>query len=218
MKARARTVLLWVGLSGLAAGTSAEKLRSHFDFDALLGQPAFFDFAVLGEPAPARWIVLADDTAPSPPKAAAQVLISRPDGSIAAALRRRASLRDGSWSVSIKQVPAHAGLVFRMEDEKNFLLLLVDGATGHARLQSYRDGQGSELASGRATFNTAWGRLGVTADGAKIAATWDDKPLLEATDPRPASGRAGMATAGAGSASFDELLIEPASPQPGHPR
>lgn len=194
-----------------AAAADAEKLRSHFDSDVLLRPPAFFDFAVLGGPGSARWIVLADDTAPSPPQTAAQVIDSRPDDSIAVALRRNAILRDGTWSVSVKRNAAHAGLVLRMADEKDFLVLMVDCATGDARLLSYRAGQGRQIASGRGAFGTGWARLSVTGKDASIVATWDGKPLLEGTDPQPASGRAGMATTGPGSASFDELVIEPAS-------
>lgn len=211
MKPARAVVILSILLGVLSAEVRAEKLRAHFDFDALLGQPAYFDFVVLGEPGPARWIVVADDTAPSPPKAAFQVFDSRPEGSIAAALRRKASLRDGRWAVSLKRLSARGGLVFRLADDRDFLALLVDCGTGEARLLDYRGGRASELAAGRATFDTGWGRLEVVGDGPKISATWDGRPLLEAVDPHPVSGRAGMATAGPGSASFDELVIDPGS-------
>ena len=35
----------------------------------------------------------------------------------------------------------------------------------------------------------------------------NDKKIFDAKDPKPASGRAGVATAGPGEASFDELLL-----------
>ena len=194
----------------LAAAARAERLRSHFDSDALNRPPGFFDFTVLAAPAQARWIVVNDDTAPSPPQAAAQVIDSRPDGSIAAALRHNSVGRDGTWSVMIKRGTARSGLVLRMVDERNFVVLLVDCGTGDARLISYRDGKPGELASGRGAFNTGWARLTVSGRGPALSATFDDKPLLQATDPNPASGRAGMATTGAGPASFDEFVADPA--------
>ena len=206
-----RRPLAVAGTFLLLAGTArAERLRSHFDSDALNRPPAFFDFVVLAAPAPARWIVVNDDTAPSPPQAAAQVIDSRPDGSIAVALRHNSVGRDGSWSVTIKRGTARSGLVFRMVDERNFVVLLVDCASGAARLISYRDGNPKDLASGRGAFNTGWARLTVTGQGAALSATFDDKPLLQATDPSPAPGRAGMATTGPGTASFDEFVADPA--------
>jgi hypothetical protein len=192
----------------LAAAARAERLRSHFDADVLSRPPGFFDFAVLAAPGQARWIVVNDDTAPSPPQAAAQVIDSRPAGSIAAALRRNSAGRDGTWSVMIKQGAARAGLVLRMADERNFVLLLVDCGSGDARLISYRDGKPHELASGRGAFNTGWARLTVSGRGPALSATFDDKALLQATDPRPASGRAGMATTGPGAAEFDEFVVD----------
>lgn len=210
MKSFWKRALFSAASIALAAAARGERLRTHFDFDALLAQPAFFDFLVLGTPGPARWIVVADDTAPSPPRVAQQVFDSRPDASIAAALRRSALLRDGRWSVAIKQAAAHAGLVFRLSDEKNFLALLVDCGTGDARLLDYRNGKATELSRGRALFQAKWGRLEVTGTGPRVAANWNGQPLLEATDPRPVAGRAGLATEGPGPASFDELVIEPA--------
>jgi len=194
----------------LAAAARAERLRSHFDSDALNRPPGFFDFAVLAAPGQARWIVVNDDTAPSPPQATAQVIDSRPDASIAAALRRNSAGRDGKWSVMIKRGAARAGLVLRMADERNFVVLLVDCERGEARLISYRGGRPQELASGRGAFNTGWARLTVSAQGPALSATFDDKPLLHGTDPDPASGRAGMATSGPGAASFDEFVADPA--------
>jgi hypothetical protein len=194
----------------LAATARAERLRSHFDSDALNRPPGFFDFAVLGAPGQARWIVVNDDTAPSLPQAAAQVIDSRPDGSIAAALRRNSAGRDGTWSVMIKRGAGRAGLVLRMADERNFVVLLVDCGSGDARLTSYRGGKPYEIASGRGAFNTGWVRLTVSGQGPALSATFDDKPLLQATDPNPASGRAGMATTGPGAASFDEFVMDAA--------
>lgn len=192
----------------IAAAARAERLRSHFDSDAINRPPGFFDFAVLGAPGQARWVVVNDDTAPSPPQAAAQVIDSRPDGSIATALRRNSAGRDGNWSVMIKLGTARAGLVLRMADERNFLVLLVDCGSGDARLISYRGGQPYEIASGRGAFNTGWARLAITGRGTALTATFDGKPLLEGTDPNPAAGRAGMATTGPGAASFDEFVAD----------
>lgn len=195
----------------LAAPALPEKIRNHFDFDAHLTAPAYFDFAVLGAPGPAEWKVVADyNPPPSPPNELTQTLDNRPADSIAAAVRRNVTFRDGSWSVALKKGQGRGGIVLRMSDEKNFLVILIDAVSGDARLYSYRNGRSRELAAGEAGWDRSWGVLNVTGAGAEISAEWNGKPLLRASDPDPVAGRTGVATAGPGLASFDEFVLDPA--------
>ena len=194
-----------------AVAQSAEKLRNHFDADGLLREPAFFDFLVLGPPGEAEWKVVGGYNPPSAPKHVSQVMPNRPSDSIAAALRRNSTFRDGAWSLALRQGNGRGGIVFRMAGEGDFLVLLVDLASGEARLSSYRKGRAAELAKGAVKARNEWGVLKITAAGSRISAEWDGKPLLEATDPNPAAGRSGMATAGPGVVSFDEFILDPAA-------
>jgi hypothetical protein len=41
---------------------------------------------------------------------------------------------------------------------------------------------------------------------------FNDEKLFEAKDPKPATGKTGLAAAGPGEASFDEFVIESADP------
>jgi len=193
-----------------AAALAGQALRNHFESDGLGREPAFFDFVVLGAPGVARWNVTGGHNPPSAPNYVAQIVPSRPKDSIAAAVRRNSSYRDGTWSVALLKSGGRGGVVFRMTDEKNFLVLLVDPESREATLSAYRDGKPTELAKGSVAIVNEWGFLKISADGGKVSATWDGKPLLEATDPRPAAGRSGLATAGPGIASFDEFILEPA--------
>ena len=188
----------------------AERLRNHFDSDALLREPAFFDFVVLGSAGAAEWRVVSGFNPPSAPNHATQTIASRPKDSIAAALRRNSLFRDGLWSLALRRGEGHGGIVLRMTGEKDFLVLLVDLATGDARLSAYRNGKASELARGTAKISNEWGVLKIRAAGPKISAEWNDKPLLQADDPGPATGRSGMATAGPGIVAFDEFVLDPA--------
>jgi hypothetical protein len=117
-------------------------------------------------------------------------------------------LRDGKLAAALKKLPAWEGLVFRMSSDKDFLVLLVNGQSGESRLTAYRDGTPKELGRGRAVIDRDWGNLLVVLAGQKITATFNQKSLLQATDPHPASGRAGLATEGPGIASFDEFVID----------
>lgn len=193
-----------------ASAAGAQALRNHFESDGLGRAPAFFDFVVLGAPGDAAWRVTGGHNPPSAPNFAAQIVDPRPKDSIAAALRRNSLYRDGNWSVALLRGSGQGGMVFRMADEKNFLALLVDVTTQQATLFSYRDGARKELAKAKAPIVNEWSILAITAAGPKISATWDGKPLLEASDPNPVAGRSGMATAGPGIASFDEFILEPA--------
>lgn len=203
--------LLWVlPLLLSAAGLPAEKLRNHFDSDAPLREPAFFDFAVLQAPGEAQWKVVTEFNPPSAPNAVAQVLSTRPANSIAVALRRNSIFRDGTWSVAMKRAQGHGGIVFRMSGEKDFLLVLIDLASGEVRLSSSQKGSLIELAKGQAHLANEWGFAKIAAVGPKISVQWDGKTILEASDPNPVAGRSGIATSGPGMASFDEFVLDPA--------
>ena len=201
-------LLLLVAAAG--AARTPEKLRNHFDADGLLREPAFFDFQVLGAAGAAYWKVVGGYNPPSAPNHVSQVKIDRPVDSIAAAFRRNATFQDGAWSLALRQGPGRGGIVFRMSGEGDFLVLLVDLETGDARLSSYRKGKATELAKAAAKIKNEWSVLKITAAGPRISAEWDGKPLLSATDASPAAGRSGMATAGPGTVSFDEFILEPA--------
>lgn len=207
---------LWGALLLLFAAAggaqSAEKLRNHFDSDGLLREPAFFDFLVLGPPGEAEWKVVGGYNPPSAPNHVSQVMPNRPADSIAAAFRRISTFRDGAWSVAMRQGNGRGGIVFRMTGEGDFLVLLVDLATGEARLSSYRNGRATDLARGavKGHNDNEWNVLKISAAGPRISAQWEGKPLLEATDPNPAAGRSAMATAGPGIVSFDEFILDPA--------
>jgi hypothetical protein len=213
-------LLAGVALAALlaAAPSRAEKIRTHFDTDSAGRPPGFFDLVVWGkEPPPgkAEWLVVGDVNPPSTPNKLIQTVEARPAGSIAVALRRKYDFRDGDISVGLRRGGGQSGIVFRTAGEKDFLLLLINGASGEAQLTSFVAGKPTELARGKAAIDHEWGTLAVKATGPSIEARWNGNPLLTATDPHTISGRVGLATTGPGQASFDELVFDgtaPASP------
>ena len=203
-----------IALSALlvAASARAEKLRTHFDTDSAGRPPGFFDLVVWGAPGEADWLVLGDVNPPSTPNKLIQTRDARPAESIAVALRRNYSFADGDISVGLRRGNGRMGIVFRAAGDQDFLLLLVSAADGSARLSSWRGGKETELARGKAVIDHEWSTLAVTASAGSITARWNGKPLLSGTDPHPVSGRVGLATAGPGQASFDELVFDAAAP------
>ena len=208
----ARRIALCALIVSASSTAGAEKLRTHFDTDSPGRPPGFFDLVVWGAPGEAEWLVLGDVNPPSTPNKLIQTRDERPAGSIAIALRRNYSLADGDISVGLRRGTGRSGLVLRAAGEKDFLLLLVNGANGEARLSSWRGGKETALATAKAVIDREWSTLSVTAAGASITARWNGKLLLTSTDPHPSSGRVGLATAGPGQASFDELVFDATTP------
>ena len=198
-----------LALGAASAVAAPEKNRNHFDSDAQMRSPGFFDFVVLGTPGEAQWRTVTEFNPPSAPNAVSQVFAQRPSQSIAAAVRRNVVLRDGVVSLGIKRMSGQGGIVFRLSDEKKFLAILIDPLSGEARLMDYRQGRPTEIARGKGDGQREWAQLVVTLAGPKITASWEGKPLLEGTDPSPAAGRAGIATAGPGIMTFDEFVLDP---------
>lgn len=197
-------------LASLAAAPPllADQIRNHFDSDSIMRPPGFFDFVVLGAQSEAKWLVLSDRNPPSAPSCAVQVESSRPDGSVAAAVRRTYSYKDGVASAFLKMGGSRLGIVLRYADEKNYVLLLVDGKTGEAVLTSVRDGKSDVIARGKGATTEPWPKLVVEASGPSIKASLNDAALLEGKDPHPVAGRVGMAATGPGEARFDELILD----------
>jgi len=201
--------LLLAGFLLSAAVPAAEGVRNHFDSDSLGRAPGFFDLVVLGAPGPARWLILGDPNPPSAPNRLAQVTRNRPADSIAAAIRRSFVFQDGTVSTFIRRGGGLEGLILRMVDEKDFLILLVDSGSGNAVLSSYRDGKATELGRGQALLDRTWEKFSVVASGPTLTVLFNDQMLFEAKDQRPATGKTGLAAAGPGEASFDEFVLEP---------
>ena len=204
----ALAALATVCLLAPAAAARAEKWRNHFDADAPSRPPAFFEFVVIGTPARANWIVIEDRNPPSAPNQLTQAVEQRPADSLALAIRRGVTIRDGKISVSLKKQPGRAGVVLRKTSDKDFVTLLFDGVSGEAVLTSWRDGKPTELARGKGMPDNAWGRLDLTLAGPSITAAWNETALLEGVDPKPAAGGVGLATQGPGRTSFDEFVID----------
>jgi hypothetical protein len=213
MKYRRMILLLVLSAGVAAAPVPGETIRNDFDSDALMRPPGFFDFVVLGS-APAKWLVLTDPNPPSVPYRLVQVETKRPDDGIAIAVRRNYAFQDGSVTTFVKRGGSRAGLVLRMAGEKDFVAFLLDTRTGEARLLSIRGGQTTELGRAKAVFDRDWEKLGVVASGPSLKVFFDDRPLFEATDPKPVAGKTGLAAAGPGEASFDVFVLEFVGPRP----
>ena len=126
-------------------------------------------------------------------------------------MRRNYTFQDGSVSTFVKKGAGREGLILRMKDERNFLVLLVD-PYGGVILSSYADGKEQVLGQGKTTLQRPWERYSVTAAGPALTVFFNDEKLFEARDPHPTAGRTGLAAVGPGEASFDEFVIDTRNP------
>ena len=147
------TLLLPPALAA-AAQEPGTVIRNHFDSDAAMRAPAFFDFAILAAPGPAEWVVLSDFNPPSAPNQTTQTIQDRPADSIAAAIRRSVSFVDGRLSIAIKKAGGRGGILFAWRARRTFWFSCVDSRPGDAHLMSYRGGKPTELAGVRR--NATW--------------------------------------------------------------
>jgi hypothetical protein len=135
---------------------------------------------------------------------------NRPKESIAAALRRNVDFamgpgrdddasRAGTWRDRLSN-GRRTEFPWRCS---------VNLGVRRARLLPYGKGVPTELGSAKGVLDREWCLLQVVAKGPHIVARFNERPLIEAVDPSPTSGRAGIATAGPGLASFDEFITDP---------
>ncbi len=209
-----RMILLLVLSAGVAAAPApGETIRNDFDSDALMRPPGFFDFVVLGS-APAKWLVLTDPNPPSVPYRLVQVETKRPDDGIAIAVRRNYAFEDGSVTTFVKRGGSRAGWSCAWRGEKDFVALLLDTRTGDARAarDSRRPDDGARARESR--LRSGLGKARRRGFGSFLEGVLRDRPLFEATDPKPVAGKTGLAAAGPGEASFDVFVLEFVGPRP----
>ena len=117
--------------------------------------------------------------------------------------------QDGTSSTFFKKGGSRSGLILRYVDEKNYLLLLVDGASGEAVLTSVRDGKARCSDAARATFSDAGRSSESRRSGPSVKASLGDArsskgPIRTRWRARRHRGR------GPGRGAFDELVFESA--------
>jgi hypothetical protein len=201
------------------AGPSAKPtspVRSFsFDTDPSGSPPSGLSFGRTGSGIPGRWLVRADQTAPS----AANVLAQLDDDSTSfrfpVAVTSEVQPRDVRVSVRCKMISGRVdqacGLVLRYRDEKNYLITRANALEGNIRLYTVRDGDRDQLASHseKLSANT-WYTYAFEARAEKLRVFWNGKAVLELDDDTfMEPGRVGVWTKADSVTYFDDLKIEP---------
>jgi len=202
----------------LAAGflsLAKPAIRLHFDADRAAAPPAFLRFEATRGLSPTTWKAIPDSRAVTLENVAIQTGASGTAAQYRFALSTEAGdFLDGRITVSVRREascsPCRAGLAVRYRNPENFLGVVYDIPRSSLAVIRVEKGRARTLASGSVTSDEPlWRRIGVDLSGPRIAVTVSGKAALEATDPDPVPGAAGMLAEGASVVGFDELLLEP---------
>lgn len=170
-----------------AAQTAEGALIYNFDEDEKGALPAGFFSALTGQGKEGTWIVMGDETAPSPPNVLAQISPDPTDYRFPMAVLEEAIFQDLDLSVKFKAVSGRvdraAGLVFRYQDENNYYVVRANALEDNYRLYRVVDGVRIQFAG--ANFRVAsneWHTLRVECIGDQIKCYYDDELKITARD------------------------------------
>jgi hypothetical protein len=172
--------------------------------------------------APARWEVLKDPSAPSPPYVFAQVSNDAAASRCPLAILNKTEVKDGDLSVKVKPVGGReeraGGLVWRYQDPNNYYLVRANALENTIVLFKVEDGKRTPLMSRGAAPHSfgvkhpvpanQWSVLKVHFHGPLFSVYFNHKRLFEVLDSTFAqAGKVGLWTKADSVTYFDDFRI-----------
>lgn len=202
---RARLVL------GVAAGLSlsdpacrpVEPTRWDFDSDRVGSVPAGAA-AFTG-----AWAVRAEADAPSPPN----VLCQTADANFPALSLGDVAYTDFVMTARFKPISGRidqaAGMIFRVQDERNYYILRANALEQNVNLYLYVDGRRTSLKVGseKGAASGRWQELRVEVRGNTFKGFLDGQPVVEASDGSYSRGQIGLWTKDDSVTCFDDVEV-----------
>jgi hypothetical protein len=207
-------------LVSLAACTSgghdtARIAEYSFDSDAVGGPPARMTLYDTGEGGPARWQVVADDTAPSGGRVLEQSDGSGEDPRYCVALADALVARDVRVSVRLMPLTGSldrsGGIVFRASGPDDYYVVRANLLEKDVGLYRTTGGDRVLLASwDQRLARNRWHELEVEAVGPRITVRWNGEKILAVRDADHGDDavRCGLWTKADAVTRFDDLRIE----------
>jgi hypothetical protein len=207
-----RPIAIWISL-GLLASTGKV---INFDTYPAGKMPPGWTFLTANRGAPARWEVLRDQSAPTPPYVLAQTSSEAVRDRFPLAILEGVSLRDGDVSVRIKPVSGQedqgGGLVWRYRDENNYYLVRANAMNKSVAVFKVQDGRRSVLRAGvrHELPVNQWSLLKVSARGRRFQIYVDHRRIMEGEDSTfTGSGKVGLCTLTDSVMYFDDFRVYP---------
>ena len=205
--------MLAAALASVPSGAAPATVNRDFDSDAAGGVPAFFRFE--GSPGlpPERWKAIPDAAAFSKSQVGVQTVSGGSPGQFHFALSAQAGrFEDGSVEGLTKSAgrgTAHAGVVARYLDPAHFVAAVVDFRAQTVALLSVRGGKAVALGSGAIqSTEPVWRTVRLEMSGKTLRVSVSGHVSIEAEDPDPRAGEAGLIAEAPVPVSFDDLAIE----------
>jgi hypothetical protein len=209
-------------IAGFAAALTAAALfaaspttiRREFDSDAAGGAPGFFRFEGSAGLPPEAWKAIPDATALSKPMTAVQTVSAGQPGHFHFALATQVpAFADGSVQAATKRAApkgfARGGVVLRYRNPENFVAALVDFGSQTVTAVSVRGGKAETLGAAQIRTNEPiWRTVRLAADGNRLEVWVSGNKAIDARDPHPQAGSAGLVGEAPVPVAFDDVVIE----------
>ncbi len=158
------------------------------------------------------WVVRAESGAPSSPKALCQTATAE----FPAIGLTSESHRDMRVTVQVKPISGRedqaAGVLFRVQDAKNYYIVRANALEGSVGVFKYVDGRRTEIKSGSVTVSAgSWQELRGEIVGTTIRGFVNGQLVVEADDATFQSGGAGLWTKADSVTCFNDVTVEPVS-------
>ena len=185
-----------------------------FDADSVGGSPAGLSLHDTGEGGPARWVVVADATAPSGAQVLEQQDANGENPRYAIALADAPVARD--VRVAVRMMPMtgdldrSGGLVFRATGPNDYYVVRANLLEKDVGLYRVVGGERTRIdAWERRLAFRRWHLMEVEARGDRIIVRWNGEQILDVRDETHlAPGRCGLWTKADAVTRFDDLRIE----------
>jgi len=183
---------------------------ARWAFDDLPPGQLPHDSAVFGEPLFGGWSVRAEADAPSAPNALCQTGIAE----FPALRLGEAVYGDLALSTRFKPVSGRvdqaAGLIFRVQDDRNYYVLRANALERNVNFYKYSGGRRSPLAEGPVEVALArWQTLRLEVRGSDFRGYLDDRLVVSASDPTFPAGQTGLWTKADAHTCFDDVELQP---------
>ncbi len=196
------------------AGAADNVIRRDFDEDAAAGVPGFFRFEGTPGLAPEKWKAIPDANSLSHPMVAIQTDPTGQAGHFHFALSSDPPvLLDGSVQAATKRAApkgfARAGVAIRYRDPGNFIGALVDFQSQTVTAVAMRNGRAETLGAAPIRSNEPiWRTVRLAAAGDRLEVWVSGQKVIEARDPDPRPGAAGLVAEAPVPVAFDDVVID----------
>ena len=208
------TLLLIAAAFGAGEATPPSARIWNFDSDKPETPPSGFAFGRTGGGRSGRWVVRAENDAPSAPNVLAQVDADATDYRFPVAFSGP-EMNDLRLSVKCKPVAGKVdqgcGLVFRLKDADNYYLTRANALEDNVRLYHVVKGRRQQFAGWNGKVASGvWHELAVEARGDHFQVFLDGKKVIDAHDKTfTEAGKIGVWTKADSVIYFDDLSAQP---------